>query len=170
MKRRSWLLAGAGLGAAAAGAGWQVWRSARDGSAASLWAMRFPRPGGGELVLSALRGRPLLLNFWATWCAPCIREMPALERFRKRYAAAGWNVVGLAVDTPEAVGAFLARVPIGFAIGIAGYEGAELARRLGNESGSLPFTVVFDTDGRIVARKLGESKEPDLEAWARESR
>lgn len=168
MKRRDALLAVAGAGALAGGVGWKLWRDKADGEdAGDLWTLRFTRPAGGELVMAALRGKPLLLNFWATWCPPCIKEMPALDRFQQRYAAQGWQVVGLAVDGPTPVREYLQRLPVSFAIGLAGFDGADLSRRLGNTSGALPFTALFNREGRLIRRKLGQSSDAELDEWAK---
>jgi thiol-disulfide isomerase/thioredoxin len=128
--------------------------------------MRFEQPDGRPLEMAALRGRPLLLNFWATWCPPCVKEMPELDRFQQAFADQGWQVVGLAIDGPTPVRRFLERVPVSYAIGMAGFDGTDLSRSLGNESGALPFTVMFDADGRIVQRKLGETDFEELAGWA----
>ena len=171
MNRRQWLLGAAGASAAVAGVGWQLWREQGAGGAAAgdmpeLWAMRFPQPTGGELVMAERRGRPLLLNFWATWCPPCVKEMPELDRFQRAFATQGWQVVGLAVDGPTPVREFLERVPVSFPIGLAGFEGTDLSKRLGNAQGALPFTAAFDAQGRIVQRKLGETNFDELSRWA----
>jgi len=167
MNRRAWFLGGAGAAAAVAGGGWHLWREQRaEPDSAGLWAMRFPRPGGGELLMAAHRGRPLLLNFWATWCPPCVKEMPELDRFQTQFAARGWQVIGLAVDRVEPVREYLQRVKVGFAIGLAGFEGSDLSRRFGNTQGALPFTVAFDASGRIAQRKLGATSFDELASWA----
>lgn len=170
MNRRQILLTGGVAAAAAAGgAGWAWWRlrtAAPSGAAEqAFWQQRFERPEGGELVMASLRGRPLVLNFWATWCAPCIKEMPMLDAFQREHQAAGWQVVGLAIDSPTPVREFLAKLPVSFPIGLGGLTGVDLARNLGNPSGSLPFTVVFDRAGRVFFRKLGLLKPEDLSNW-----
>ena len=169
MNRRSWLTAGVAVAAGAAGAGGAWWRTrnmpAASTSSADIWAQRFEQPSGGELVLADLRGKPLLLNFWATWCPPCVTEMPLLDRFSSEQRARGWHVVGLAVDSPTPVREYLARQPMGFAIGLAGLNGVELARGLGNASGALPFSVVFDRLGKPVRTKLGALQPQDLSDW-----
>jgi len=167
MNRRQWLgVGGAGIAAMAGGATWYARRHPAIDTE-FFWAMRFPQPGGGELVMADRRGRPLLLNFWATWCAPCIKEMPTLDRFQRDHAADGWQVVGLAIDSPTPVREFLQRTPVSFAIGLAGMEGAELAEKLGNPMGALPYTVVFDAHGRVAQRKLGITDAAELNAWAK---
>jgi thiol-disulfide isomerase/thioredoxin len=162
MKRRGLLAAGAAAAAAGAGMAWYRHRPADDGG---LWGLSFEQPDGGTLQMAGLREQPLLLNFWATWCPPCLQEMPLLDRFHRERAPAGWRVVGLAVDGSAPVREYLAKLPMSFPIGLAGLGGTELSRRLGNTRGALPFTVVFDADGRPVARKLGTVSPDDLVEW-----
>jgi thiol-disulfide isomerase/thioredoxin len=165
--RRRMLSAVAAL-AAAAGAGWSWWRSRPqpvDAAAAeALWSLRLPHPQGGELEMAGLRGRALLLNFWATWCPPCIKEMPEIDRFARAHGQR-IAVVGIAVDSAAPVQAFLARQPVSYAIGLAGMAGTELARQLGNSAGVLPFTVFLDAGGRVLQRKVGETRLAELESW-----
>ena len=175
--RRAWLVAAGGM-AAIAGAGLSWLRQGPGnvaGSAAasaagqapdSLWALKAARPEGGELDLVSLRGKPLLINFWATWCAPCVREMPLIDRFHREYGPRGWQVLGLAVDRPAPVAEFLARVKVGFPIGLAGLDGMDLLHGLGNAQGGLPFTVVINAAGQLVQRKMGETSFEELAGWA----
>ena len=139
---------------------------ADPGALAALWALRLERPEGGELVLDSLRGKPLLINFWATWCAPCVREMPEIDRFHTAFSPRGWHVLGLAVDSLNPVRAYLARVKVGFPIGLAGLDGTELVHTLGNPQGGLPFTVLIGANGQVLQRKLGETRYDELAGWA----
>ena len=164
--RRVWLLGAAGALAVGAGLGWRLVAERRfDDATGGLWSMRFAQPGGGELAMASLRGRPLLVNFWATWCPPCVKEMPEIDRFRPALAARGGEVVGIAGGSPTPVREFLRRTPVAYPIALAGFEGSDLSRRLGNEKGALPFTVLLGRDGRIVQRKLGETTAAELETW-----
>jgi len=166
--QRRVMLFGMAAAAAASGAGWFWWQereaAAIAADAAVLWTRKFPRPQGGELVMRELRGRPLVLNFWATWCAPCIREMPTLQQFHREHAAKV-QVAGIALDSAAPVNAFLKQHPVDFPIGLAGIEGTELLRHLGNVNGLLPFTAVFDAGGRFVRHKLGETNSAELQSW-----
>ncbi len=167
-RRRRFMIASAvGVAAAAAGAGW-AWRrqAAPEPVAPGLWEATFPAPDGRPLAFADLRGKPLVLNFWATWCPPCIKELPQFDRFHQAYRGRGWQVVGLAIDSPGAVAEFLKRTPVGFPVGVAGMEGAELMIALGNGAGGLPFTVVFDAAGRLAHKRLGETRYEDLVGWA----
>jgi len=175
MKRRGALLIGAGAAAAAAGVGWQHWRETSrtappgvqvDPPAGDLWTMRFEKPEGGTFAMASLRGQPLLLNFWGTWCPPCVKEMPELDHFARQFKAQGWQVVGLAVDNPKAVRDFLARTPVSYTIGLAGFEGTDLARKLGNEQSGLPYTVAFAANGTVLQRKAGATTLDELTRWA----
>ena len=166
--RRS-LMWGAAGAALLAGAGVSWWRlrpaEVAEGAEQGLWDQRFEGPDGAPLVMASLRGRPLLVNFWATWCPPCVEEMPLLDRFFFENRSNGWQVVGLAVDQAAAVRTFLQRQPVGFPIGMAGAAGTQLARSLGNVAGGLPFSIVFGGDGRVAQRKIGKVTEADLVAW-----
>ena len=169
MKRRSLVFATTAAAATAAGVGGALWRrhsQARPDLQSMLWRKTFAKPGGGELRLSAFLGHHVLLNFWATWCGPCITELPLLDRFHRDQQTHGWQVIGLAVDNDAPVQAFLAQRPVSFPVGLAGFEGVSLARALGNSGGGLPFSVVFDTAGVAKHQKLGAIAPEDLTRWA----
>ncbi|AVO41744.1 TlpA family protein disulfide reductase [Simplicispira suum] len=169
--RRRLLYAGVAAAAAATGAAWAWWRlqphgdPAASAGDAAFFEQSFETPDGVPLVAAAFHGKPLLLNFWATWCPPCIAELPLLNGFYGEQRAKGWQVLGLAVDKAPAVRKFLERSPVDFPIGMAGLSGTELSRSLGNLAGGLPFSVVFAADGRVVHRKMGQIKPEDLQAW-----
>lgn len=168
--RRAWML-GAGAAALVAGAGVAWWQGGRArpadaGAVDALWRLDTPRPDGATLAMSAFRGRPLLVNFWATWCPPCVEELPLVDAFFRQHAPNGWQVVGLALDKPAAVQAFLGKAPVTFPVGILGMSGMDLLRTLGNSGGGLPFTVVLDAAGAVQARKMGQITLTDLQGWA----
>jgi thiol-disulfide isomerase/thioredoxin len=168
-RRQAWMV-GLGGCAAAAGAGLAWWRlrpgPPLDGAEAAFWGSAFPGVKGETVAMASFRGRPLLLNFWATWCPPCVEELPLLDQFHREQVARGWQVLGLAVDQAAPVARFLERLPLSFPVGLAGFAGTELSRSLGNASGALPFSVVFGAGGQVRHRKLGKVSASDLSQWA----
>ena len=165
--QRRWALGALAATALGAGVGASWWRNRPkpDAAPAGLWARQWVSPQGPSIAMQSFQGRPLLVNFWATWCPPCIEELPLIEAFSQQNKANGWQVLGLAVDKLERVQSFLRATPLSFAIGMAGLEGTELSRELGNMTGSLPFTVVLASDGQIAQRKLGRIVQQDLDQW-----
>ena len=133
--------------------------------AQQLWGLEFDTPAGTRLAMQGLRGRPLLINFWATWCPPCVEELPLLDAFFRENADKGWQVLGIAVDKLVPVQSFLGRQPLAFPVVLAGMEGLNLSKNLGNQAGGLPFSVLFGADGSILHRKIGKLSEQDLKLW-----
>lgn len=166
--RRHWMM-GVGLTAAAAGAGVAWWRlqpgGAQPQAVQSFWQQRFEQPGGEGLDMASFRGKPLLVNFWATWCPPCVEELPMIDAFWREHVSNGIQVLALAIDQPSSVRRFLARQPLSFPVGLAGMEGTGLAKSLGNLNGGLPFSVFFGADGDIYRQKLGQLSRADLDSW-----
>lgn len=171
--RRRDLLAGAAVGAVGLGVG--LWARLREQAPASgaidaLWRARFPAPGGrGSVEVARWRGQALVVNFWAPWCAPCVRELPQFDRFQREFAARGWQVLGVAIDSEPAVVQFLQHTPVSYPVGLAGLEGSDLMTALGNTAGALPFTVVVDREGRVAHTRLGETHFDQLQKWATEA-
>ena len=167
--RRHLLAAGAGAGllGLVAGFGWDWWQSRQQqGSEEKFWSYSFESVQGPPIHARALRGRPLLVNFWATWCAPCVEEMPLIDSFYRQNKFKNHQVLGIAVDKPEAVLAFLARVPVQYPLVLLGTHGGALGKELGNLAGGLPFTVFFGSAGQVMRRKMGKLVAADLDSWA----
>jgi thiol-disulfide isomerase/thioredoxin len=168
--RRTAMYAGVAALAALAGAG-VAWKrqsvvDMAPEAMAAFWAAEFDAPNGESLAMAAFQGKPLVINFWATWCTPCIEEMPLIDAFFRENEKKGWQVLGLAIDQPSRVKQFLSQFPVNYKIGLAGLNGTELAKKLGNDVGGLPFTIVLDTNGQLKQRKLGKLTADDIKKWA----
>ena len=150
---------------AAPGVGQPVKGGAPDAAVQAFWRSRFDTPTGESLSMESFRGKPMLLNFWATWCPPCVEELPMLDSFYSFNKAKNWQVIGLAVDQPSAVRKWLQTKPLSFPVGMAGMAGTDLSRSLGNASGGLPFSAVFDAAGQMRHVKTGKVTPEDLLLW-----
>jgi thiol-disulfide isomerase/thioredoxin len=106
----------------------------------------------------------LVLNFWASWCAPCREELPDFAALRAQFRPRGVEFVGLAIDNSANVAQFLQRQPVNYPILVGEGAASNLARQLGNPSGALPYTIVLDRDGNIVMKHLGRLPRATLEA------
>ena len=161
------ILGGAGLAAAAAGflAGPALLRLSGDSEGAVLGAAAFGDLEGRRRRLAEWRGKVLVCNFWATWCAPCREEIPLLVAARQKHGPSGVEIVGIAIDNPSKVREFSATFKISYPVLVAEADGLDLMRQLGNTGGGLPYTVIADREGSLVHRKLGALKEAELDGW-----
>ena len=114
---------------------------------------------------AAYAGRPVLVNLWASWCGPCIEEMPELYRFAREQGANGVQVLGIALDDADAVRTFLERIPVTYAIALDAPGPADAGVRLGNPRGVLPYTVLLSADGRLLKQRIGPFAHGEIDGW-----
>jgi len=168
--RRTLVAAGAvALAAAGAGIGAGIWRARAEArelaGTRALFALTLPDAGGAQQALSQWQGRPLIVNFWAPWCAPCVEEMPDLQRFRDEHRSSGLEVIGVGIDSATNIRQFRDEHKITLPLLVAGMGGSSLSDLLGNKAGVLPYTVLVSPDGRVRERKIGRVKPDELRAW-----
>jgi peroxiredoxin len=167
--RRNIALLAAGLCAAGLGLAVNWWRTeprtAETGAVAALFAASFVDADGTMQPLAQWKGRPLVVNFWATWCPPCVEEMPDLQRARDAYLGRGVEVIGIGIDNAAKIADFRDRHGLRLPLLVAGAGGSDLSRALGNSGGALPYTVLISADGRIAQRHLGQIRPEQLRRW-----
>ncbi|MDR6841261.1 TlpA disulfide reductase family protein [Pseudoxanthomonas sacheonensis] len=122
--------------------------------------------GRMQSLPDAYAGRPLLINVWASWCGPCIEEMPELDRYARIQGPTGVQVIGLALDTPANIREFLGRVPVNYPILVDTPGPADASVWLGNRKGVLPYSVLVDADGKILKQKVGPFASGEIDGWA----
>jgi thiol-disulfide isomerase/thioredoxin len=166
-RRELLILGGAGLAAAAAGflVGPALLKLGGEGEGDTLLAAKFADLEGRTRRLDEWRGKVLVCNFWATWCAPCREEIPLLVAARQKYGHSGVEIVGIAVDNVAKVREFSSSFKISYPVLLAEGEGLDLMRRVGNAGGGLPYTVITDRQGSLIHRKLGALKPAELEGF-----
>jgi len=186
LKRRDWI---AGIAIGSLGLGVGAWLRHRqppvvvgDTAAAAASAASVALPtltplpdpihmtDGRTLTNADVAGRFVVLNFWAPWCPPCVREMPDIDRFAHSDAGKNTLVIGLAIDEQANVDKFLAAHPVSYPISVLGYAGLAWARRLSNDPNvALPFTAVFDRSQQLAQHKFGSTNADELAGWTRGS-
>jgi thiol-disulfide isomerase/thioredoxin len=160
--RRNLILGAVAVVAAAAGGMVATSRLRGQSAGKELLSASFPDLSGRKRRLSEWEGRPLLCNFWATWCAPCREELPLLDAAARENAPISLQIVGIAIDTAANVTKYLKTVEIGYPVLIADGSVITLMRTLGNTSGVLPFSVTVDGAGYLRQRKLGAYSAQEL--------
>ena len=122
---------------------------------------------GRMLEINKVSGnRYTILNFWATWCAPCVEEMPILSEFYNRTKMDGISVIGLAIDNEKNVKEFLLKIKVDHHLLVAGAKGTNIMEKIGlNPSNSLPFTIMFDENYDVLEIKLGKLTLNELLYW-----
>ena len=126
-----------------------------------------------DLVLTDLNGKPqglgqwkgriLVVNYWATWCHPCREEMPGFSRLQDKFRDKGVQFVGISIDDAAKIVEFQKETPVNYPLLIGDMNIMKSSAELGNTRQALPFTAVFDRQGRLAASKLGRLSEPELE-------
>ncbi|HNQ04319.1 MAG TPA: TlpA disulfide reductase family protein [Thiobacillaceae bacterium] len=131
---------------------------------AQVWESRLPGLDNREQALRQWRGKVMVLNFWATWCPPCLREIPGFKRLQQHLGPHGLQIVGVALDDADKARAFATRMDMPYPVLLGGVAAMDLGRAAGNPLGGLPYTAVFDRQGRCVATQVGEMPEARLRA------
>lgn len=127
----------------------------------ALWALTLPDLDGTAQSMAQWRGKRTVVNFWATWCAPCVKEMPDLDALAKKHENV--KFVGIGIDSTANIRAFHAKVPVAYPLIVFETGGVDMLRQLGNTQGGLPFTLILDEEGRIMHRVLGQIDAQDLD-------
>ena len=130
--------------------------------ATGLLGTTLPDAEGRQQRIEQWRGKVVVVNFWATWCAPCREEMPLFVRVQNEMGARGLQFVGIAVDQVEKVKPFARELSLNYPILIGGYGAMELSRALGNMVMALPYTIIIDRHGNIAYEQLGVVKPETL--------
>jgi thiol-disulfide isomerase/thioredoxin len=139
----------------------------QDQGLRQLRQLTLTTPDGAVHNLSRWQGKVLVVNFWATWCEPCREEIPALMRVQDKTSAKGVQIVGIGIDDAAKINEFVRALHIRYPIAVAGLQAVEITRKLGNAVGGLPYTLVLDRSGGLVASHLGALTEERLDTILR---
>ena len=167
MNRRQWIsIIGISLLALLAGVVTSQWiyktGLASDPAIKAFFANSWQTPDGKSVDADKWRGKVLVVNFWASWCPPCVEEMPTLDKLQQEFKAQNVLFVGIGIDSPSNIREFLAKTPVSYPIVIGGMEGSNLSKQMGNSQGALPYTIIINSQGKATSSKLGKISEEDL--------
>jgi len=126
-----------------------------DTAVAALMQVSMKDSAGKQRKMSEWQGKVLVLNFWATWCPPCVSEMPELVALQNDFGSKNVQVVGIGIDSPSNIREFAEKHQITYPLLLGGLEGSELSKQFGNESGGLPFTLLIGADGSVRKSYMG---------------
>lgn len=126
-----------------------------DPALAALMQTSLPDTKNQPRSLAEWRGKTLLINFWATWCPPCVAEMPELVELQADMTDKNVQIIGIGIDSPSNIQQFAEKLQISYPLLVAGMQGTELSKQLGNPAGGLPFTVLIGADGKVRQTYLG---------------
>jgi thiol-disulfide isomerase/thioredoxin len=129
---------------------------------ANLPGFNLPDLSGRQHNITEWQGKVLVINFWATWCSPCRKEIPDFIALQQQYADKGLQFVGIALEDKAPVADYMAANPISYPVLLGGDDGIALAQQLGNTVGAIPFTVIVDRQGKIVDQHPGEFDKEQL--------
>lgn len=167
MNRKQWIIiAGISLLALLAGVLTSQWiyKTGVTGNPAvkAFFGNPWQTPDGKSINTKEWQGKVLVVNFWASWCPPCVEEMPELEKLQREFSNQNVLFVGIAIDSPSNVREFLKKTPISYPIAMGGMNGSELYKALGNTQSALPFTIVISPLGKVISNKLGKISEEEV--------
>lgn len=131
-------------------------------AAAKLFTLSLPDANGKPHDLSQWKGKKLVVNFWATWCTPCVEEMPELSALQIESGPKNTQIIGIGIDSNANIAEFSSKYKISYPLYVSGTGGTELSRQFGNMSGGLPFTVLIGPDGQVKKTYLGRLKLEEL--------
>lgn len=126
-----------------------------DTAVAALMQISMKDSAGKQRKMSEWQGKVLVLNFWATWCPPCVSEMPELVALQNDFVSKNVQVVGIGIDSPSNIRKFAEKHQITYPLLLGGLEGTELSKQFGNQSGGLPFTLLIGADGSVRKSYMG---------------
>lgn len=130
----------------------------------NLYAQSLNDLSGKAQPLARWKGKPLLVNFWASWCGPCVQEMPELSELAAKDGGKRFNVIGIGIDSPSNLVEFTQKTKVAYPLYVGGMSGTDLSRELGNKNGGLPFTVLIGADGQVRKTYVGRLKFEELRA------